>query len=108
MPLTTRAARESLAGANSSCASAASKLSSGVPEEHAELGGDSAKGGRTIIDTGNDGCGDSAGGAIDGLSPTGLADEVGLAMVAALTVVGDFLGIGFGCESGGSVLFADS
>lgn len=89
-----RVANEFRACANSTLASALSKLSSSSPGKSEEPLAEAAESGRTIIDTGNDGCGSMGGGGDEILSAAGFGEITALPAVAGLAVPVDFGGIG--------------
>src|SRR5579872_5998804 len=74
-------------------ANAWSKLSSSSPGKSEELPAGAAESGRTIIDTGSDGCASGGGDGVVILSAAGFAGEGVLLTAAALTAAG-FCGTG--------------
>jgi hypothetical protein len=95
MLLKMRAATELRACASSTPASALSKLPSSSPGKSKESFAEAAESGRTIIDTGSDGCGStSGGGGGEILSAAGFGKITALPAVAGFAIPVDFGGIG--------------
>jgi hypothetical protein len=89
-----RAAREFRVRISSTLASALSKLSSSSPGKSEESLAAVAEFGRTIMDTGSDGCGSTGGDGVAILSAVGFAGDAVLPTVAVFTVAVDFCGTG--------------
>ena len=94
MPLKMRAAKEFRLCASSTLASALSKLSSSSPGRNEEPLVEAAESGRTIIDTGSDGCGSTGGGGGEILSAAGFGKITDLPATAGFANPVDFGGIG--------------
>jgi len=120
MPLKIRAANDFRACTNSTLASTLSKLSSNSPGKSGELFAEAGKSGRTIIDTGSDGCGSTGGIGGEILSAADFGEITALPAAAGFAISVGFGGIGLagdfktasvfvgGCWTGGVVSGARS
>jgi hypothetical protein len=94
MPLKIRAAKDFRACTSSTLASALSKFSSNSPGKSEELLAEAGNSGRTIIDTGSDGCGSAGGDDGETLSVTVFGEITALSAAAGFAFSVGFGGIG--------------
>jgi hypothetical protein len=106
MPAKMRAAREFRSRARSTLASALSKVSSSSPGNGEKPLAETAESGRTIIDTGSDGCGSTGGGGVEVWSAAGFGMFTALPAIAGFAAAIDFCGIGLGGKFDDVAVFA--